>query len=357
VRHRLNEYEGVLERLGDAVARARAAGDKRRLASALSWTGNIHMVTGFPSRSFEYIEESRQLATELGDDQLMLLPLFVATWWLVDRDPVAAVKALGEVIALARKQMATDVEGHATIFRGIALARLGEFAAARADIDKALEIAPHAGSPVKEADIHIGASDAYYAMGEIDKGLEHARIGADLAFNAKGFECACAGHFHVGNGQFEQRRIDEALSQYAKSLKIAGQVGSPGFAGYVNQIQANAARAEFEKGSPSAIESLRTALGNARKGNDEFGAATIATQLASALVKLGRHDEAAPLLDAAIDFFRTRGMRPFLAGALELAGTLQEQAGKPQEAEKSRREAAQLRDLLGLARAGSVAQV
>jgi tetratricopeptide (TPR) repeat protein len=357
VRHRLNEYGGVLERLGDAVARARAADDKRRLASALSWTGNIHMVTGFPSRSFPYIEESRRLAREIGDDQLMLLPLFVATWWLVDRDPAAAVKALAEVIALAQEQKATDVEGHATIFRGIAHARLGEFAAARADIDKALEIAPRAGSPVKEADIHIGASDAYYAMGEIDKGLEHARIGAEMAYKAGGFECACAGLFHVGTGRFEQRRIDDALSQYAKSLKIAGQVGSPGFAGYVNQIRANAARAEFEKGSTSAIELLRTALGNARKGNDEFGAANIATQLASALIKLGRHDEALPLLDAATAFFRTRGMRPFLAGVLELAGTLQERTGKPQEAEQSRREAAQLRDLIGLVRAGSAAQV
>jgi tetratricopeptide (TPR) repeat protein len=353
VRNRLNEYDGVLERLGEAVARARAAGDKRRLASALSWTGNIHMVTGFPSRSFAYIEESRQLATEIGDDQLMLLPLFVATWWLVDRDPAAATKALGEVIELARKQAAPDIEGHATINRAIAFARLGEFDAARADIAKALELAPRAGSPVKESDIRIGASDAYYAMGEIDKGLEHARIGAAMAYNAGGFECACAGHYYVGKGQFEKRQIDEALSQFTQSLKIASQVNSPAFAGYLNQIQANAAGAEFEKGSLPAIEALRTALGNARTGNDEFGAATIATQLAGALIKLGRHDEAVPLLDAAIDFFRTRGMRPFLAGALELVGTLQEKSGKPQEAEASRREAAKLRDLIGLARAGS----
>jgi hypothetical protein len=49
-------------------------------------------------------------------------------------------------------------------------------------------------------------------------------------------------------------------------------------------------------------------------------------------------------------------MRPFLARALELDGTLQEKSGKPAEAEKRRREAAQLRDLIGLASAGSAAQ-
>jgi class 3 adenylate cyclase/tetratricopeptide (TPR) repeat protein len=353
VRNRLNEYDGVLARLGDAVARARATGDKKRLATALSWTGNIHMVTGFPSRSFAYIEESRQLAAEIGDETLMLLPLFIATWWLVDRDPAAAVKALEEVIALARKQRATDVEGHATIFRAIALARLGDFDAARAEIAKALEMAPHTGSPVKEADIHIGASDAYYAMGEIEKGLEHARIGADMAYNANGFECACSGHFHVGKGQIEKHRFDEALSQFAKSLEIAGRVASPAFAGYINQIKASAAQAEFEAGSPAAIESLRTALNNARNGNDEFGAASVAKHLASALIKLGKYDEAGPLLDSAIEYYRTRAMRPYLAGALELAGTLYEQSGKPDEAEKSRREAAQLRDLLGRTSVGS----
>jgi tetratricopeptide (TPR) repeat protein len=173
-----------------------------------------------------------------------------------------------------------------------------------------------------------------------------------MAYNAKGFECACSGHFHVGKGQVEKRRFDEALSQFAKSLELADKVKSPGFAGYVNQIKANAARAEFERGSPSAIDSLQAALNNARNGHDEFGAATVAKHLASALIKLGRTDEARPLLDSAIDFYRTRGMRPFLAGALELAGSLQERSGKPEEAERSRREAAGLREIIASASAG-----
>jgi tetratricopeptide (TPR) repeat protein len=356
VRNRLNSYEGVLERLADAEARARAAGDKKRLATALSWTGNIHMLTGYPSRSFAYIEESRKLAAETGDEQLMLLPLFVATWWQVDRDPAGSVKALEEVVALAREQHAPDIEGHATIIRAVAFARLGDFEAARAEIAKALEIAPRSGSPVKEADIHIGASEAYYIMGEVEKGLEHARLGADMAYNAKGFECACSGYFHVGKGEFESNRIGEALSEYTRSLELAGKVASPAFSGYINQIKANAARAEFEHGSQAAVESLRAALNNARNGHDEFGAASVATHLAGALVKLGRTDEARPLLDSAIDFYRTRGMRPFLAGALELAASLQERSGKAEEAAQSRREAAGLRELIASASAGSMAK-
>jgi class 3 adenylate cyclase/tetratricopeptide (TPR) repeat protein len=356
VRHRLNEYDGVLERLGDAVARARVAGDKRRLAAALSWTGNIHLSTGFPSRSFAYLEESRQLAAEIGDDHAMLLPLFMATWVLVDRDPAAAVKALPEVIARAREQRAPDVEGHATANLAIALARLGDFDAARAEIARALELAPRAGAPVKTADIHMGVADAYYTMGEIEKGLENARIGRDMAFNANGLECAVAGHFCVGRGEFEKRQIDEALSQYAKSLQIADGLVSPGFQGFVNRVKASSAQAEFEKGSPAAIEALRAALNNARSGKDEFGAADVSGQLAGALAKLGRHDEAAPLLEAAIDYYRARSMRPYLAGALDLAAALYDKAGKPRQAEASRREAEGLRRQVGQASGAAAAQ-
>ena len=44
------------------------------------------MVTGFPSRGFPYLEESQALAADIGDDQVLLLPLFIATWSLVERD-------------------------------------------------------------------------------------------------------------------------------------------------------------------------------------------------------------------------------------------------------------------------------
>lgn len=342
VRHKLNEYEGVLDRLAHAVTLARAAGDKRRLAHALSWTGNIHIVTGFPFRGFPYIEESRQLATEVGDEQLMLLPLFMATFSLVDRDPIAGARALQEVIDRAREQQVNEVMAHAMAFRAVALARIGEFDAARAQIAEALEAAPHAGSPVKEADVHIAVGMAYYDMGEIDKGLEHERIGAKMANDAHGLECACIASFGVGRGHHQQGQLDAALSQYDRSLKIAAKLGPPESAPYLNQIVGTAALAEFERGSPPAIERLRSALNNARGAHDDFGAATLAQKLAGALAQLGRYAEAEPLLDEAIDYYRPRSMRPYLIGALEQAGRLYEASGKPEEARRRRAALAEL---------------
>jgi class 3 adenylate cyclase/tetratricopeptide (TPR) repeat protein len=340
VRHRLNNYEGVLERLEQAITLARESNDKARLATALTWMANIHMVTGFPSRSAPYLAESQELATELGDERLLLLPLFFASWSLVDRDPTEAEEAMRQIVDLARTQNVPDVLGHAMGYRAIALARLGRFEEARAQIAEALEVAPTAGSPVKEADIYIAVGMAYYDMDEIELGLKYSRIGADKALYAKGMECACAGFFSVGMGELGAHRPDDALTQFGRSLELAD---ISGFEGFLNLIRAGKATAEFEKGSESAIERLRMAAQNARSAHDEFGEASISQQLASALVKLGRPDEAQPYIRAAIDYFRPRNMRPLLAGALEVLADLQDRAGNADAAEAARAEVAELK--------------
>lgn len=339
VRHRLNNYEGVLDRLEMAVQLARAGNDKERLATALTWTGNIHMVTGFPSRSGPYLAESQKLATELGNEQLLLLPLFFASWSLIDRDPADGEVAMREIIELARTQDVPDVLGHAMGYRAIALARLGRFEEARAQIAEALEMAPHAGSPVKEADIYIAVGMAYYDMGEIEPGLQYARLGADKALSARGMECACAGYFSVGRGELEAHRPDDALTQFARSLEFANIAG---FDGFLNLIGAGKAAAEFEKGSESATEALRVAIANARSSNDEFSEATISQQLAAALVKLGRNDEALPYIDTALAYFRPRNMRPYMAATLDILAKLHEQAGRAEAAEGARLEVSEL---------------
>ncbi len=342
-RHRLNDYSGVLERLDRAVELARRANDKQRLAMALSWTGNINMVTGFPSRSVPYLLESQELAAETGNEQLLLLPLFLATWSLVDRDPAAGAAALKEVIELAHKHHVSDVEGHATGYRAIALARLGEVDAARSQIEEALRIAPHAGSPVKQADIHIAVSMAFYDLGEIEKGLEHARLGAELAYGADGLECAAAGFFCVGKGQLERRKLEDALLEFGKSLKIADMANSAGLAGYVNMIRGGVAVAEFQQGAAASVDKLRTAINNARSSHDEYSEATMSQELANALRQLGRPDEARTLLGPAIGYYRARGMRPYLAKALDLDSEILAALGKPDEAEKRRHEALAVR--------------
>ena len=285
----------MLERLETAIELARQSGDKQRLASSLSWTGNLHFVTGFPSRGVPFLMESQQLGAELGDERVMLLPLFFGIWSVVDRDPAAAIGQLDEVIELARKNGVTDVLGHAIAYRAVAFARIGDYPSAHEEIQRALDLLPKTITPVKRADIHIGVGMAYHDMGELEKGLEHARIGAELAEAANGLECACAGYFGVGRAQLDTRHLDEAKFEFERSLNFANAVG---FDTFMNMIRGSAALTEFERAAPAAVNELRSAIEAARATNDNYAAAQMSEDLAGALFRLGRHAEALPELDA-----------------------------------------------------------
>jgi class 3 adenylate cyclase/tetratricopeptide (TPR) repeat protein len=339
VRHRVNRYDGVIPRLEEAISLARELGDKRRLAMALSWIGNIYMVTGFPGNSFPYITEAQALAEETGEESLMLLPLFAATWSLVDRDPAGAITSLDEVIRLAREQNAFDVQGHAMTYKGVALARLGRFEEARMEVEAALELAPHAGSPVKEADIHIGAGMAYYELGEVEKGITYSRIGAEGAFRVNGLQCACAGYFGVGRGEMEKRNFDAALGDLSKSLTLI--TDSP-MEAYANQIKGSLALTQFELGTAASIADLRAAIQAAYDFGDEYTGVTLSQKLAQVLMRLGQFDEAVSLLEGAMQFYREREMLPYLQGALELMAMLEEKRGNTIAAAERRAEAASL---------------
>ncbi len=315
VRHRLVNFAGVEERLATAVQLARDSDDKERLARSLSWTGTLHFVTGFPSRAVPYLMESQALGQEINNDQVLLLPLFYGIWSVVDRDPAAAIGQLDEVIELAKKNGVTDILGHAVSFRAVAFARIGDKTSAHREIQRALDILPQTRTPVKRADIHIGVGMAYHDMGEFDKGLEHARLGAELAEAANGFECACAGYYGAGRGQLAIRHPDEAKADFERSRKYADAAG---FDSFVTIIRGGSAKAEFERGSAAAIDDLRAAMETARASNEAYAAAQMSEELAEALFRLKRHGDALPELDASITYYRDAGMSPYLARALKL---------------------------------------
>jgi tetratricopeptide (TPR) repeat protein len=273
---------------------------------------------------------------------VLLLPLFIATWSLVERDARSGEEKLAEVIEMARKQDAPDILGHALTYRAIALARLGQFDEASALVEEALALIPSIGSPVKQADVHIGAGMAYY---DIEKGLEHAHLGADLAMSANGLECACAGYFGVGRGELDRRNIDDALAQFRRSLKLADAVGMDY---YINLIRAGVAEAEFEKGSTGSVDQLRSAIDSARSTDDDFVVAVLAMPFSRALLRLNRASEAHEAISSAIAYFRRMDLKPYLANALSVLGDVADALGERDVATETRQEAASLRDEIKL---------
>jgi class 3 adenylate cyclase/tetratricopeptide (TPR) repeat protein len=337
VRHRLAAFDGVVEKLEQAVALARKVGDKARLGRSLSWIANTFFVTGFPSKSGPYLAESHALGDEVGDIRLTLLPLFFGTWAVVDRDPASAVGMLLEIVELSRQIKMTQVEGHALAYLAVALARIGETERARDYIRQALELVPRTDEPVKKADIHIGVGMALHDLGELEEGLKHAQLGAQLAENANGLECACAGYFGAGRLQLDRRHLDEAHEDFIKSMKYANLAG---FESFLNNVRGGVAMTEFEQGRSRDVEQLRIAVNNAASSNDGYAAAMMSENLATALLKLGRHDEADQALKMSVDYYRSAGMRPFLAKALILSSEMHKARGDIVAAARDREEAA-----------------
>jgi tetratricopeptide (TPR) repeat protein len=347
-RSKADDFGGVLERLERAEAAARRIGDKSRLARALTWIGNVHVLTGFPSRAVPPLIESQGLANELGQEDLTLLPFFFATETLVDRDPRAAVGQLEQLIDLSREHGSLDIEGHAHALLAVAHARLGAFDPAEKAIERALEMTPRVGSVIKQADIHIGVGMAYTDMGEHDKGIEHARRGAELAYSVGGIECACAGNLSVGMGELGRNRLDDALAAFDRSLRLADDAGwlgerDPVTETWVNRIRAGVAAAEFEGGAREAVQNLAAALTNARSDRDDYVVAVISERLARAHLRLDELAEAEAHVDAAIQHFRRTEMRPYLARALDVAAAIQDRRGQTESAERFRTESEELR--------------
>ncbi len=355
-RFKMTDYAGVLERLIEAETLARSIDDRPRLARVLSWISTIHMVTGFPTRSEPYLVESNELAAELGIESLLLLPFFFATEALIDREPRKAADQFEQIVEIARRRKMSEIEGHALASRATALARLGEFALARTVIDQAIAAAPSGGHRVKEADVHLLVASALYDIGAVDEGLEHARIGAELAHAENALECACAGYYAVGMGELERRELALARSTFEQSLRIGDQAGWEGWSGFMNKIRAASAITDLQDGSEEAVAALETSLANARSDNDLYLMASISMRLAQLHLDRNEPGPAGEFIAAATDFYRESDMKPYLARALQLAASAATMAGRAEDAERARLEADTLNTLLRERMAESSAQ-
>lgn len=338
-RSKVHDYDGALERLERAESLARELDDRRRLARVVSWIANVHMLIGAASSGAPYLVEAQQLATELDDERLNLLPLFIATDMLVEHDPRGAADRMTHVIELSRRYNVPEIEGHALASKAAAHARLGEFDTAREYIDKALQVAPLSGSPVKEADVHIIVGFAYYDLGDVDKGLEHLRFGANMASGVDAIECACIGHFGVGMGDLMLDAADDAARDFQESMAYADRadIGS-----WRNRVRGGAALADFVRGHADAVQELEAALANANKAHDGYGSALLSQQLAAVLLGLDRAEEAVSHLETALAYYRDTDMKPAEARTLDSLADALDARGDQQSAAESREAAAAL---------------
>lgn len=297
-----------LELAQRAVELAESLGDKSLQAKSLVNLGNLHVLSGFPITGFDPLLKAHDLAFELGQDNLVLMPFWVATEIMLDDKPDQAAKQFDEVIKLARKVGNLDIEAHALGTKSVALARIGEFKEAREVADLALEAAEASGSIIKRADVALMVGSVLLEMGRPTKGLEHIERGTDLALSVNGMECVCSGLQLLGDGQLADNQLSEAVRNLHRSLEYAVGIG---YESVLHNVRASLASARFKEGDTAAIEAIEVEIDNAEAFKDGFGASRARMNLAQALVSVGRPARAEGHIRRALLWFEERGMKPY----------------------------------------------
>jgi class 3 adenylate cyclase/tetratricopeptide (TPR) repeat protein len=336
---RFRSREQMLERLQEAEKIARNLDDKARLGQALIWIGNLHFLTGFRSLGLAALVEGQQLARELQDESLTVLPMFIMTTLMLDEDPHSALESIAGVIDLARRYHLTEVESHALATKAQAHAQLGESEQALENIDRALALAPTANSRVIEADVEMIAGVVYFDLGDLERAMMYGERGADRALMARGMECACEGFYLTGVLRLQANDVPGAMKALQESFAFSE---FSEFQDLRNRVRATLAMTHALAGRTEAIQEVEQGLREARAMGQKSGAAMIAQGLGEVYLYLGDLERAKPHLEAALAHYREKSMHPYTARLLRSLALLYDGQGQHAEAERARAESQSL---------------
>ncbi|MFQ5794932.1 MAG: tetratricopeptide repeat protein, partial [Candidatus Bipolaricaulia bacterium] len=237
---------------------------------------------------------------------------------------------------LARKYDDKDIEAYALGTKGMVHARLGEFAQARENMQRAREVVRSIHSPVTEADVDLFAAWSYLDMGDPQRGLEYSQRGVEKAIATSSMECICHGFVCLGFGNLQAQKLPEAVVAFEESIRRSEISGA---AQTENLGRAGLAIAQFYSGRAEAVQDMEDVLANAQAIDDQLGAAIVAQTLGESLTQMGKLERAESYLNRAFDYYRRTEMRPYLARALQSLAHLYERQGRSQDAENARAEA------------------
>jgi class 3 adenylate cyclase/tetratricopeptide (TPR) repeat protein len=329
-------HSALFERLLHAEQIARAQNDKRRLARILHWTANVHFADGSTSRAAPYLFENFEIASELGDERLSIVPSYYMAFFMVARDPRGALAQLDRVIQMARKLGNYDIEAHALATKALAHGRLGEFELAKEEAQTALAYAGRRSSPIPEADLYNLAGFVYLDVGDTERAAHYGQLGAEKALAVNAIECAAAGNLCIALSHLQKQNLPAAQQAFADTIRLADFSGSEPFR---NVGQGGLALAQFIGGSPQAIQGIKSAHVNAQTLDDQYSGAMFAQVLGDIHMQDGRLAEAERYFALALDYYRANGMRTYMARALQSQSRLFKQQGRTVEAEQAASEA------------------
>lgn len=305
---RFRPYSEQTARLVRAEGLARAANDTVRLAQILYRAGSVQMASGHNLRAAPLFAECFALAEQLGDEQLTVVPTYFMGTVLVDSDPRAALDLFNRAIVLAKKHHNADALATTLGMKAMTHARMGDAAAARQEIQAALDALREVQSPMTESDVLLYAAWANLEMGDVAQGLALGQRGVDKALASENMDCLCYGFACVGFANLSSQNTTHAAELFREAIRRSRFSGAEQVE---NLAQSGLAMAKFFGGDAAGLSELEDAFRAAQAIGNQFGGAVAALTLGEIYLSRGDRANAQTMLDHAYDYFECTGLQPY----------------------------------------------
>jgi tetratricopeptide (TPR) repeat protein/TolB-like protein len=264
--HRLGEFAQALARYGEAAVVRQRIGDERGAAMSLRNRASIHLAQTRLDEAEPDLRAARAAYQKIGDR-----------------------KGLAEVW----NDFGALEEGR------------GQYAAAREAYQAALRIRRELGDEQQLAQSYDNVGYAFFVEGEHDNALVYWRQALDLRKKIGDKGGVVLSTQNLGFLEIAQGRWREAMKSFLEALQSAREIEftnalavSHGNIGLLHQ---------YEGRYDAALPAFREALGILKGLDDKRGLAEFTIKEASALIEMGRLDEARPQLEAASGWVRETG--------------------------------------------------
>ena len=295
------------------------------------------------------VERLERLGAEHGDPVAQAMPQALMGAGLVFGGQLRAGVSLLEK-AVPVIESGGDARGLAILhdILTIAYARLGDFAAAERNAERA-DRAAERGDPIARLDAMIARAIIASERGDLEDAVRLAGDCVETAESLGATGCAIPANYFLGDGRLRLGEAASARVRFERALQLsATELGSTHLS---TLSQAGLASAIARLGDPAGgAAGWEASLAVARKVGDRFGEATILASRASTLARDRPAEWSGILadLEAAIGAFEDMETRPELARALRTYAKALTRAGREEDGHAALARSRAIADELGL---------
>jgi transcriptional regulator with AAA-type ATPase domain/tetratricopeptide (TPR) repeat protein len=352
----LGEFKAMRERLEAARPELEELGDRWRLGRLSAYLADNYRITGEHDRAVEWGQRALTIADSLADLELQV----TANTYLGQIS--LAGGGYREAIPLFTRNITVLTGDHAVMRFGSpqprsihsrtclawSLAELGEFAAARAVGEEAVEIARSLDDPLSLVTAYFGIGyllvrkgDLADALTILEPALEMTRAGHGPVWFPRIASLLGGLHSLAGRPQQGCPLVEEALERSAAMQLVSGRSLM-----LVWLAESWMAAGEFGRARDVGKQALRLAQEHKERGHEAWAVYTLG-RLVARLDPLS-HEEAASLTDHALRLATELGMRPLAAHCHVVFGQIRAMAGDQLNAKRHLAAGADLLRELGM---------